>query len=119
MKTIILLASALVLTACGTTGGNKEFTQKRVDQYCYTDQVIVKNTDGDTNNVQSKTVLTCTDKKDPMDSPLIKSGVAKTCGYFTDHMILGGRDVWYKQMACFVGNSGSGRWVIIPNPVDY
>jgi len=118
MKTILLLASVLVLTACGTTGSNKEYTERPKKQFCHTEQVIVKDSTGDKTDVQSKTVLTCSDKTDPMDSPLIKAGVSKKCGYFTDHMVLGGRDVWYKQIACFVGNEGTGRWVIVPNPVD-
>lgn len=116
MRAILLLTLVLGLTACGTTQNVAKTIPQ--NQYCHTEQVIVKDNNNSETNVQSRTVLTCTDKKDPMDSPLIKAGIAKSCGYYWDTMVLGGKDVWYKQMACFVGNEGSGRWIIVPNPVN-
>jgi len=112
MRMFLLLFLALGVTACGTT--TKNFSMQE-PSYCNTSsKTVLKN--GDTSS--SEVVVECSDKQDPMKNYMVTSGVAKECGYFHDEMRLGGKHGWYKQMACYVGEGATGRWIIIQNPTN-
>lgn len=116
MRIVLLLFLAMSVGACSTHQAKLDIDAP--SQYCHTEQKIIKETDANGDAVSSKTVLTCSDKKDPMDNYMVKSGVATQCGYYTDEIRLGGKHGWYKQMACYVGEGSTGRWVIIQNPAN-
>ena len=113
MRLILLLFLAVGVSACSSNQARLDTTPS---QYCHTEQEIVKETDANGDTVSSKTELKCSDKKDPMDNFMVKSGVAKQCGYYHDEITLGGKHGFYKQMSCYVGEGATGRWVIIQNP---
>ena len=117
MRVLLLLSVIVGLNACSSVKQPDLDIMSSKKQYCHTEQVVVHDKEkGKSDEVASRTVLTCSDQTDPMENKLVKMGVADRCGYFHDTINIGGQIVWYKQMACFVGDQATGRWVLIENP---
>lgn len=86
----LLLAGAFAFAGCSTQQHNY------TGQYCYTDQVIVK--DGE-NTVSSQTVLQCTDR--PGQQALIqRAGIDASCREFWYDEKRNGRFVKQRGVAC-------------------
>jgi hypothetical protein len=102
------LACVMALTGCSSApkvSANKP-------QYCNTSQTI-KTKNGE--NVNSETIVECTDdivKK----LTIVKAGMVRECGQYTDWMKIKGKDVQYKSISCEIRDS-RGDIVLMDNNV--
>jgi hypothetical protein len=96
----LLLACVMALTGCGSA---PKTTQ---GQYCYTDQVIVKDGKG---SVASQTVLECTDRPS-RQAEIMRAGIDKNCEEFWYPEYRWGKPVQVRGVRCEKLN---GRWEIV------
>lgn len=111
MKVMVLLLLAVVLGACSST---KPLSINDTRQYCNTDQTIVlKNNE----EVDSETVVKCSDKLDLNNSLMVKSGVADTCREYWYNVHINGVLKYKRGFICrkLDVNGGHGGWEIV-NP---
>jgi len=99
---LLLFVSALALVGCSSAPKY----QAEKPQYCYTKEVIVKDSDG---TVASRTVVECNDNQ-VQRLFQVQSGMAPNCGEFTYWMRIGGRDVQRKGVSC---QKPDGSWEIV------
>jgi hypothetical protein len=100
MIKLILAVGALALVAgCSTSPKTLQ------SQYCYTDQVIVKND----STVSSQTVLECTDRPS-RQAEIARAGVDKNCEEFWYPEHRWGKTVQVRGVRCEKFN---GSWEII------
>lgn len=90
MKPIILLG-VIVLTGCAS-----EPKYNYTPQYCYTDQMIVKEDD---EKVASMTALECTDRPS-RQAEIFRAGIDKNCREFWYEEFRWGRMVPVRGVAC-------------------
>lgn len=105
MKLFVLLLVSVTLGACSSTPRVETANQ---NQYCYTDQTIVKK---DNEEISSETVLTCTDKPNLNNMKIVKSGIADTCReyyYFVNNKYKRGYICRKLDI-----NGGHGGWEIV------
>ena len=99
-----LTVFGLMLSGCSSTP-----VAQTKRQYCYTSQEIQTK---DRETVSSQTTLKCTD--DPMERVVIKrAGVAKDCFENRTRMVIRGREVIERSIAC---QKFDGTWEVMPNP---
>lgn len=100
MIKLLIVVSAVTLAGCSAAPKTAQ------GQYCYTDQVIVKN--GST-GVASQTVLECTDRPS-RQAEIQRAGIDKNCEEFWYPEYRWGKPVQVRGVRCEKLN---GRWEIV------